>query len=65
VESSEWNTTAGQAVLEAVGCQMLDWHTGKTFKYGKPLRSNPRLFALRIPYRQQEFQLKKYEREFL
>lgn len=29
VASSEWDTAAGQTVLEAVGVQVLDWHTGK------------------------------------
>ena len=28
VGSSEWDTAAGQAVLEAAGGQLLDWHTG-------------------------------------
>ena len=65
VGSSEWDTAAGQAVLEAAGGQLLDWHTGKALQYGKPRRRNPRLLALRAPYRQQEFQLKKYESELL
>lgn len=65
VGSSEWDTAAGQAVLEAAGGQVLDWHTGKALKYGKPRRRNPRLLALRAPYRQEEFQLKKYESKLL
>lgn len=65
VGSSEWDTAAGQAVLEAAGGQVLDWHTGKALQYGKPRRRNPRLLALRAPYRREEFQLKDYESELL
>lgn len=65
VGSSEWDTAAGQAVLEAAGGQVLDWHTGKALEYGKLRRRNPRLLALRAPYLQEEFQLKKYESELL
>lgn len=65
VGSSEWDTAAGQAVLEAAGGQVLDWHTGKALQYGKPRRRNPRLLALRAPYRREEFQLKEYESELL
>ncbi len=65
VGSSEWDTAAGQAVLEAAGGQVLDWHTGKPLMYGKPRRRNPRLLALRAPYRQEEFYLKDYESELL
>lgn len=36
VGSSEWDTAAGQAVLEAAGGQVLDWHTGEALAYGKP-----------------------------
>jgi 3'(2'), 5'-bisphosphate nucleotidase len=65
VGSSEWDTTAGQAVLEAPGGQVLDWHTGKALHYGKPRRRNPRLLALRAPYRKEVFKLKGYESELL
>lgn len=65
VGSSEWDTAAGQAVLEAVGGQVLDWQTGKSLAYGKPRRRNPRLLALRAPYRRKEFLLKEYESELL
>jgi 3'(2'), 5'-bisphosphate nucleotidase len=65
VGSSEWDTAAGQAVLEAAGGQVLDWHTGKALKYGKPRRRNPRLLTLRAPDSREEFKLKKYERELL
>lgn len=65
VGSSEWDTAAGQAVLEAAGGQVSDWHTGKALEYGKPRRRNPRLLALRAPYCREEFQLKEYENESL
>lgn len=65
VGSSEWDTAAGQAVLKAAGGQVLDWHTGKALLYGKPRRRNPRLLALRAPYRREEFQLIPYESELL
>ena len=65
VGSSEWDTAAGQAVLEAAGGQVLDGHTGKAWQYGKPRRRNPRLLALRSPYRREEFNLQEYERELL
>jgi 3'(2'), 5'-bisphosphate nucleotidase len=65
VGSSEWDTAAGQAVLEAAGGHVLDWHTGKSLKYGKPGRRNPRLLALRAPYHRNEFQLIEYGSELL
>jgi 3'(2'), 5'-bisphosphate nucleotidase len=65
VGSSEWDTAAGQAILEAVGGQVLDWHTGNSLTYGKPRRRNPRILALRAPYIKDEFSLKKYEDELL
>ncbi len=65
VGSSEWDTAAGQAVLEAAGGHVLNWHKGEALQYGKPRRRNPRLLALRAPYRREEFQLKDYESELL
>jgi 3'(2'), 5'-bisphosphate nucleotidase len=65
VGSSEWDTAAGQAVLEAAGGQVLDWRTGKPLQYGKPRRRNPRLLAMRAPYRREAFKLKEHERELL
>ncbi len=60
VGSSEWDTAAGQAVLEATGGKVLDWETGESLRYGKPKRRNPRILAIRSPYRYEEFKLKKY-----
>lgn len=65
VGSSEWDTAAGQAVLEAAGGQVLDWHTGQPLRYGKQGRRNPCLLALRAPYRYGDFILKQYEAELL
>lgn len=65
VGSSEWDTAAGQAVLEAAGGQVLDWHTGEPLRYGKTKRRNPRLLALSAPYLFTDFDLKYYEQELL
>jgi 3'(2'), 5'-bisphosphate nucleotidase len=65
VGSSESDTAAGQAVLEAAGGEVLDWHTGKALHYGKQRRRNPRLLALRAPYRKELFKLKEYESDLL
>ena len=65
VGSSEWDTAAGQAVLEAAGGRVLDWHTGEQLLYGKLKRRNPRLLALRAPYRFADFELKQYGSELL
>lgn len=61
VGSSEWDTAAGQAVLEGAGGQVLDWHTGQALCYGKPRRRNPRLLSIRAPYTYTDFQLQYYE----
>lgn len=63
VGSSEWDTAAGQAVLEAVGGEVLVWSTGEPLRYGKPWRRNPGLLSLRAPYRVDEFELMHYEME--
>ena len=65
VGSSEWDTAAGQAVLEAAGGQVLDWHTGEPLRYGKTRRRNPRLLAFRAGYMFTDFELKHYEQELL
>jgi 3'-phosphoadenosine 5'-phosphosulfate (PAPS) 3'-phosphatase len=51
--------------VEAAGGHVLNWHKGEALQYGKPRRRNPRLLALRAPYRREEFQLKDYESELL
>lgn len=65
VGSSEWDTAAGQAILEVLGGAILNWHTGQSLSYGKPKRRNPRFLALRSPYLINEFKLKDYEEELL
>jgi 3'(2'), 5'-bisphosphate nucleotidase len=65
VGSSEWDTAAGQAVLEAAGGRVLNWHTGKDLEYGKLRRRNPRLLAFRAPYRREDFKMKEYQSELL
>lgn len=59
--SSEWDTAAGQAVVESAGGAVVDWNTGAPLRYGKPARRNPRLLALRAPYTPAEFQRARYE----
>lgn len=65
VGSSEWDTAAGQALLESVGGQVLNWHTGQPLQYGKANRRNPKLFSIRSPYGWEDFKLKTYETELL
>jgi 3'(2'), 5'-bisphosphate nucleotidase len=65
VGTSEWDTAAGQAVIEGAGGAMVDWHTGQSIKYGKPNRRNPRFLAYRSPYLLEDFTLKYYEPELL
>lgn len=65
VGSSEWDTAAGQAILEAAGGQVLEWATGQPLRYGKEKRRNPRLIALRAPYQWSDFILRHYEEELL
>lgn len=65
VGSSEWDTAAGQAVLEAAGGQVLDWNSGEALRYGKKLRRNPRLISLRSPYLYEDFTFTKYESQIL
>lgn len=65
VGTSEWDTAAGQAVLEAAGGQVLDWHTGERLHYDKTNRRNGRFLAVRNPYKYNEFKLKEYRRELL
>ena len=63
VGTSEWDTAAGQAVLEAAGGRILDWNTGGALRYGKPRRRNGRLLAFRAPYLAEDFKLITYEKE--
>jgi 3'(2'), 5'-bisphosphate nucleotidase len=65
VGSSEWDTAAGQAVVEAAGGLVLNWHDGKPLRYGKQRRRNPRLLSLRAPYQYSEFKLMQYKTELL
>lgn len=65
VGTSEWDTAAGQAVLEAVGGTILDWHTRKPMRYGKSRRRNGRFLAFRAPYQADDFDLMTYSAELL
>lgn len=61
VGSSEWDSAAGQAILEGAGGRVLDWNTGKSLTYGKMYRRNPRLLCFRAPYDFSEFKLIRYK----
>jgi 3'(2'), 5'-bisphosphate nucleotidase len=56
VGTSEWDTAAGQAVLEAAGGRVLDWHTHEPLHYGKPKRRNGQFIAFRAPYEKNDFE---------
>lgn len=60
VGSSEWDTAAGQAVVEGAGGAVLEWDTGAPLRYGKPRRRNPRLLSCRAPYAYGDFRLQSY-----
>ena len=42
----EWDTAAGQAVLEAAGGRVSDWASGRDFSYGKLGYENPSFVAV-------------------
>lgn len=65
VGTSEWDTAAGQAIVEAGGGQMLDWHTGNPLCYNKPNRRNGRFIAIRSPYQFSDFMFQRYNIELL
>ena len=60
VGTSEWDTAAGQAILEAAGGSLMDWHTGEPVLYGKNNMRNGMFIAYREPYNFQEFIYQKY-----
>lgn len=43
--SSEWDTAAGQALIEATGGAVLEWPTLSPLTYGKPRHRNPGFIA--------------------
>ena len=61
VGCSEWDTAAGQAIVEAAGGQVLVWGSDQPLLYGKAGRRNPRLLSFRAPYLADEFQMMRYE----
>lgn len=50
VGSSEWDTAAGQVILESVGGKVLYWSSCKRLEYGKAKRRNGALLGFRSPY---------------
>ncbi|TVQ64921.1 MAG: 3'(2'),5'-bisphosphate nucleotidase CysQ [Balneolaceae bacterium] len=55
VGTSEWDTAAGQAILEAAGGSVTDLATGERLRCGKEGRRNRPFVAMRAPYRFEEF----------
>lgn len=55
VGTSEWDTAAGQAILEAAGGSVTDLETGERLRYGKTGRRNRPFIAMRAPYRFEDF----------
>lgn len=55
VGTSEWDTAAGQAVLEAAGGQVIDLTTKQRMRYGKPKRRSGSFLAFRSPYTFNQF----------
>jgi 3'(2'), 5'-bisphosphate nucleotidase len=47
--SSEWDTAAGQAIVESVGGVVMNWKTLQRLSYGKHNRRNPQLLTLSEP----------------
>lgn len=65
VGSSEWDTAAGQIILEATGGSLLDWNNLKPNLYGKKNRRNGRLIALNNNYKFSDFEFETYPLELL
>lgn len=57
VGTAEWDTAAGQAVLEAAGGQVIDLQTRQRLRYGKSRRRNEGFVAFRAPYAFKQFKL--------
>ena len=55
VGTSEWDTAAGQSILEASGGAMIDLLTGSRMKYGKINRRNNSFITFRHPYLLNDF----------
>jgi 3'(2'), 5'-bisphosphate nucleotidase len=57
VGTSEWDTAAGQAILEAANGHVIDLDTGLRLRYGKRGRRNGQFLAFRAPYALEDFLL--------
>ncbi len=55
VGSSEWDTAAGQIILEAAGGSIITWNNLMPLEYGKEKRRNPAFIAFRGPYQKGDF----------
>lgn len=57
VGTSEWDTAAGQSILESAGGCVIDLKTKESLVYGKPRRRNGNFIAFRAPYNLTDFKL--------
>ncbi|MBF0308648.1 MAG: 3'(2'),5'-bisphosphate nucleotidase CysQ [Magnetococcales bacterium] len=57
VGTCEWDTAAGQAILEASGGRIISLESAQPLTYGKAKRLNPAFLAFRAPYRFDDFRL--------
>jgi 3'(2'), 5'-bisphosphate nucleotidase len=57
VGTSEWDSAAGQAVLEAAGGKIIDLETCRQLNYGKKNRRNRSFIAFRYPYQFDDFEI--------
>ena len=56
VGTSEWDTAAGQAIIEASSGQFIDLVTNQSLRYGKSMRRNPPFIAIGHPHTLNSFE---------
>ncbi|CAM3852835.1 3'(2'),5'-bisphosphate nucleotidase CysQ family protein [Aquirufa aurantiipilula] len=65
VGTSEWDTAAGQVIMESGGGKLLDWNTKEPLRYNKINRRNGRFIAFRSPYVISDFKLQQFKTELI
>jgi 3'(2'), 5'-bisphosphate nucleotidase len=63
--TSEWDTAAGQIIVEAAGGSFLDWHTGLPMEYGKNNWRNKRFIVFSKDYKYNDFIYQNFSDEQL
>lgn len=58
IGTSEWDTAAGQAIIESTGGFVIDLNSGLPMIYGKKNRRNGSFIAFRAPYKFTDFKIK-------